>query len=185
VRRASSSVFFCWLVPQPEEPGPAPAGPGDVECDLGETWIGLAVPGEAIGQHRNAVHSSVPFPRENSAWADTRGDVAHVHRPLAGRLGRGGIIQKAPAVAIQVPQVVSLQPVGQDTEQEMARQVRGRLPPEHGQPAGAERAEVEIAKSRDLDIERVPVQCGWDDFDARHTDQAVRRRDGGTLDATG
>ena len=164
-RRLHGACFFCWLVPQTEEPGPVPAGPGDGEGDLGEARIGLAVPGKAIGQHRHAVHSSVPLPRQHGAWPDTRGDMADVHRPLTGRLGRGGIIQKAPAVAIQVAEVVSLQPVGQDPEQQMARQVRGRLPPEHGQPAGAERAEIEIAKSRDLDIERVTVQRDRDDFD--------------------
>jgi hypothetical protein len=95
------------------------------------------------------------------------------------------MIQKAPAVAIQIPEVISLQPVSQDTEQQVARQVRGRLPPEHGQPAGAERAEVEIAKPRDLAIERVPVQCDRNDFDARHADQATRRRDGGALAVPG
>ena len=67
----------------------------------------------------------------------------------------------------------------------MARQARGRLLPKHGQPAGSERAEIEIAKLRDLDIERVPVQRDRDDFDARHADQAARRRDEGTLAATG
>jgi hypothetical protein len=107
------------------------------------------------------------------------------HRPLTDRFGRDGIIQEAPAVAIQVPEVISLQPVGRDTEQQVARQVRGRLPPEHSLPAGSKRAEIEIAKSCDLDIERIPVQCDRDDFDARHADQAARRRDGGRLDATG
>ena len=40
----------------------------------------------------------------------------------------------------------------------MAGQVRGRLPPEHGVPSGAKLADIEIAQTRDLDVECLSVR---------------------------
>ena len=54
---------------------------------------------------------------------------------------------------VQVAQLIGLQPVGQDAKQQMAGQVRGRLPPEHGVPTAAKLTDVEIAQARDLDVE--------------------------------
>jgi hypothetical protein len=111
--------------------------------------------------------------------------LAQVHRPLAGGFGRNRIIEKVPGLAIEIAEVVGLQSVGKNAEEEVARQVRGRLPPEHGQPAGSERAEIETAKLRDLDFERVSVQRDRYDFDTRQESQAARRRDGRPFAAAG
>jgi hypothetical protein len=45
------------------------------------------------------------------------------------------------------------QPVGQDAKQQMAGQVRRRLPPKHGVPTGAKLADAEIAQARNLGVE--------------------------------
>ena len=106
-----------------------------------------------------------------------RHQAGRIHGRLAGRLGGHSTVEKAPALAVQVTEVIGLQPIGQHAEEEMPGQVRGRLPPEHVPPPGTKRANVEIAQARDLDIERLLVRCCRTDFYAWHVGQAARRLD--------
>jgi hypothetical protein len=75
---------------------------------------------------------------------------------LAGVFGCSRTVEEAPALAIQIAETIGLEPIGQNTKQEVARQVRGRQPPEHRPPAGLKITEVEIAQARDLDCENAP-----------------------------
>lgn len=102
---------------------------------------------------------------------------AEVHRALSGVLRRHRSIEQSLTLAIQVAQVIGLKSVGQNAKQKVSRQVRGRLPPEHGTPTGAKDASVEIAQVGDLDFEGVPVLQRRTDLDARHDAQCGRRLD--------
>ena len=64
--------------------------------------------------------------------------------------------------------MIRLQPIGQDAEQEMAGQVRGRRPPEDSVPAAAKRVDVEIAQARDLGVECLAVRRRRTDPHAGH-----------------
>ena len=54
-----------------------------------------------------------------------------VHRALAGIFGWSRTIEKTSALDIEIAEPLGLKPIGQNTEQEMARQLRGRSPPKH------------------------------------------------------
>jgi hypothetical protein len=72
---------------------------------------------------------------------------------LSGLLGRPRAIEQAYGLGVQVTQLIGLQPVGQDAKQQMAGQVRGRPPPEHGVPTAAKLTDAEIAQVRNLGVE--------------------------------
>ena len=59
------------------------------------------------------------------------------------------------ALGIQVAQMTGLNPVSEDTKQQMAGQARVRLPPEYGEPTGPKLTGVEITQARYLDAEGV------------------------------
>jgi hypothetical protein len=60
--------------------------------------------------------------------------------------GDPGAIEQALALGIQVTQSIDLKLVGQDAEQQMAGQVRGRSPAEHGLPTGPKLTDIEITQ---------------------------------------
>src|SRR6266511_3802224 len=157
--RVRSSTWHSWCrslrlsVAQPKEFGPTPAGAGDRKRDLREAPISLAVPGKAFGQDRHPVHLPVPFSAQRSAGPEVCGTLTHTHGTLSGLLGRPRAIEQAYGLGFQVTQLIGLQPVGQDAKQQMAGQVRGRLPPEHGVPTAAKLADAEIAEARNLGVE--------------------------------
>ena len=64
---------------------------------------------------------------------------------LAGIFGWPRTIEKTSALDIQIAETLDLKPIGQNTKQEMARQVRGRPPPKHVMQTGLKRSNVEIA----------------------------------------
>jgi hypothetical protein len=70
-----------------------------------------------------------------------------------------------------------VEPIGQNTKQEMARQVRGRPPPKHVVQTGVKRSNLEIAQARDLDVECTSIQQRRADLHTRHFGQAGRRFD--------
>ena len=71
--------------------------------------------------------------------------------------------------------MVGLKPIGQNAEQQMARQVRGRSSSEYGVPPSPKRTDIEIAQTRDLDVDCLAVRRGWTDLDAWHGVQVGRR----------
>jgi hypothetical protein len=106
-----------------------------------------------------------------------RGLPLDLDRAFAGVFRRACCIEQPLAFSIKVTQPIGLQPIGQNTKQEMARQVRGRSPPEHVLPTDLEFTDVEIAQARDLDIQRPRIRQRRSNPDARHTGQAARRLD--------
>jgi len=54
--------------------------------------------------------------------------------------------------------MIGLEAVGQNAMDQMSRQVRRRLAPEHGVPASPKITDVEIAKARDLGVECLLVR---------------------------
>ena len=107
----------------------------------------------------------------------SRGTPAQVDGALSGLLGRHRAVEQALALGVQVTQLVGLKPVGQNAKQQMAGQVRGRSPPEHGVPTSSKLTDVEIAQARNLDVECLPVRQCRTDLDARHGAQDDRRLD--------
>jgi hypothetical protein len=155
--QASWLCAFWWLI-HPEEPGSAPAGTGDGDRNLGEAWIGLTVPRKALGQNRNPVHLAVPFARQDRSRSEVLGTSSQIDGALPCILGRPRTIEQPLTFNIKVAQVVGLETVRQDPEQQVTWQVRGRSFTEHGVPAAAKTTDVEIAKARDLDVNRGSVR---------------------------
>jgi hypothetical protein len=94
----------------------------------------------------------------------------------SARIPQGDPAQQTLAVALQFAEPVGLQPIGQDTEQQVAGQVRGRAPSEHGMPSGPQLPDIETAQARDLVIEGLSIRLAWIDCHSHHWDQAARRR---------
>jgi hypothetical protein len=65
------------------------------------------------------------------------------------------VIEQALAVAVEVAQGRGLNSIGKDAKQKMAGQSRGRSSSEHSVPAGSKFSEIEIAQTRDLDLNRL------------------------------
>jgi hypothetical protein len=70
-----------------------------------------------------------------------------------------------------------LKAVSQNAEQEVAGQVRVRSPPEHVMPTASKLPDGEIAQTRKLAVECLPVRQGRSNPDARHGAQDDRRSD--------
>jgi hypothetical protein len=67
-------------------------------------------------------------------------------------------LKQAPNVGTQVTKPIGLQPIGQDTKQQVAGQVRGCAPPEHRMPSGSQFRDIETAQTRDLVVERRSIR---------------------------
>jgi hypothetical protein len=63
------------------------------------------------------------------------------------------VVEQPLALGTEVTQMVGLEPVCQNAKQQMAGQVRGRPPPEHGVPTRPKCTNIEIAQARDLDVD--------------------------------
>src|SRR6266702_3037118 len=56
---------------------------GDGEGDLGQAWVGFAVPGEPVGEHHDPLHLTTPFARQEGAGPQRGpGSMAGSHEPL-------------------------------------------------------------------------------------------------------
>ena len=67
-------------------------------------------------------------------------------------------IENTSALDIQIAETLGLKPVGQDTKQEMARQVRGRRRRNTLCKRVRSCSNIEIAQARDLDVECTPIR---------------------------
>src|SRR5215475_1182053 len=103
--------------------------------------------------------------------------MAGSHEPL-NRVcrARPDPVQQTATVGIEVAQTIGLRPIGQNTKQQMAGKVRRCWPPEGHMPSGSEVADLEIAQTRDLDLERLSVRHRTDHH-AWHGVYAARRRE--------
>src|SRR5665811_987993 len=92
-------------------------------------------------------------------------------------LGRLRTIEQTLTLTIQVTQLIGLKPIRQNTEQQMAGQVRRRSSPEYGVPTVPKFTDVEVTQARNLDVECLSVRWRATDLYARHGDQGDRRLD--------
>ena len=92
----------------------------------------------------------IPLADEQSAGPD--GACLRQRRGLV-RAGLSQAVESANARLVQVAVHLGLQPIGQDSQQEVFRQVRWGAPPEHAAPAGLQAGKVETAQARDLILE--------------------------------
>ena len=99
------------------------------------------------------MHPAVLFTGQHCARPQLSGWSVRVHRSLAGIVGWSRTIEKTSALDIEIAETVGLEPIGQNTKQEMARKVRGRPPPKHVARTGLKKCNVQIAQARDLDVE--------------------------------
>ena len=67
--------------------------------------------------------------------------------------------------------MVGLEPVRQNAEQQMPRQMNAGWAPIYFLPTSPECNGVEITQTRNLDVDCLPVRTHWTDLDARHGDQ--------------
>ena len=152
-----------WFVSQAEEFRSIPTRPRDREGNLGQAWIGVAIPGKAIGKHCHPLHLPVPFAGEDGAGPEHRGPLAQPHGVLSSLVRRPRAVEQTRSLSLQVAQTISLQPVSQGPKQQMTSKVGRRWPSEYDLPMAAKLSDVEITQARDLD--------------ARHDAQAGRRLD--------
>jgi hypothetical protein len=78
--------------------------------------------------------------------------------------------------------MLDLQPMSQDTKQQMARQTRGGFSPEHRAPSGSESVAIEATQTRDLDGELMSIRRCRTDRCASHVVQALWRPDRAALE---
>jgi hypothetical protein len=92
-------------------------------------------------------------------------------------LGRHRPVEQPLALAIEVAQEISLQPVSQHSEQQMPGQVRGRPSSKYGVPTAPKAIDIEVAQMRKLDINCALVPLGRIDLHAGHSAQVEKRLD--------
>ena len=105
------------------------------------------------------------------------------HEPVDPvRRPRPDPVKQTPAVGIQIAEPISLQPIDQNTKQQVAGQVRGCAPSEHRVPSGTEFLDIKTAQTRDLVVERRSIRPRRIDPYAGHGAQAAQRREGRGLE---
>src|SRR6516162_7236173 len=142
--RASWPGSFRRPIAQAEELWPVPASAGDCEGHLRQTGIGLAVPGKAIGQHRDSMHLAFPFARQHGARPQVRATPGQLHRTLPSVLRGHRMVEQTLALVVQVAQQVGLKPVSQNAKQKVAGEARVGPPPEYRMPTVSKVFDAEI-----------------------------------------
>src|SRR5262249_2320080 len=125
-------------------------------------------PGKAVGTHGYALHVPFPFTSQRGAGLQVCDAAAKVHGTLRGLLRRPRTVEETFAIAIEVAQLIGLQPIGKNAKQQMAGQVRGRSPTEYVLPTAPKRIEIEVTQARYLDVERLSVGQFATVLNARH-----------------
>jgi hypothetical protein len=101
------------------------------------------------------LHRPVPLAAEDGTGSDISAASTRIHGAQSGFLGRARAVEETPTFAIEVTQLIGLQPVGEGAKQEMARKVRGRWPATDSVPTAAKPVDVEIAQACE--------DASWDD----------------------
>ncbi len=175
---SSRPVLRLRFIAQAEKPGAIPARASDREGDLGQAGVGLAVPGKPVSEHHDPLQVTIPLARQQGAGPQLGSGSVEVSDKPVGPVGspRSDPVKQTPAVGIKVAEPIGLQPIGQDTKEQMAGQVRGCSPPGHRVPSGSQVPDIESAQTRDLVVERLSIRHRWIDHHACHSAQAARRR---------
>ena len=130
---------------------------------------------------------TVPFAHQHSARSQISSALLEIGRGLPNIGRRSRTIEQAAYIGVEVAQMISLKPIRQNAKQQMAGEVRGRVPPKDSVPSGLKSPDIETAQSRDLDMKLLSIRQGRTNCHARHDGQAERRpgrRDlGGALPA--
>src|SRR5207245_3571784 len=92
------------------------------------------------------------------------------HKPVNPvRSSRSDPVKQTSTVGIQVTEPIGLQPIGQNTKQQMAGQVSRCSSPEYRMPSGSQFSDIEIAQTRDLVVKRPSIRHRRIDHHAWHT----------------
>jgi len=155
-------------------------GAGHREGDLGQACVALAVPGKPVREHHDPLQLAIPLARQQRAGPQLgSGPVEGGNEQVdPGRRARPDPVKQAPTVGIQFAEPIGLQPISQDTKQQVAGQVRGCAASKHRVPSGPQFPDIETAQTRDLVVERRSIRHRRIDHHAWHGAQAARRREG-------
>ncbi len=104
------------------------------------------------------MHPPIPFAAQNGTGLKLRALLAPCHGTLASLFRRFRAIEQALALGVEVAPMIRLQAIGQNTEQQMTGEVRGRWSPPDCVPTAAKPADVEIAQARNLDVKCLAVR---------------------------
>lgn len=121
------------------------------------------------------MHPPVPFAAQYSTRPEVCVTSAQVYGTLSRFLGRLRTIEQTSTLTVQVTKLIGLKLIRENTEQQMAGQVRWCSPTEDCLPSGSKVPDIETAKSRNLDVECLSVRWCTTDLYARHDAQAARR----------
>src|SRR5271157_521362 len=163
-------------IAQAEEPWTIPACAGYREGDLGQTAVGGAVPGKSVSKHHDPLKLTIPLTCQQGAGPQFGPGSMEVTDKLVDPVQRlrPDPIEQTPTVGIEVAEPVGLQPVGQNTKQQVAGKMRRCPPPKHCVPSGAQAPGIETAQMRDLVLKGRSLRRV--DHYARHGVQPARPR---------
>src|SRR5258707_7687176 len=117
------------LVPQAKETRSIPLGARDRKGHLGQAVIGSAVPGKTIVRHHYPLRPLIPLPDQNRAGTKLSSLLVKVGQ-TGGRYRasflRNRSVQHLPCLVSEVTKAIGLEPIGDDREQQMPRQMIGR-----------------------------------------------------------
>ena len=115
------------------------------------------------------MYLAVPFAAQHRARPKLRSAPAQVRGALSRFLGGLRAIEEALALAIKIAEMIRLESVGENTKQQVARQVNGRSPTKHRVPTIPQFTDVEFAQTCDFGDDRLPVRQCRTDLDPRHS----------------
>jgi hypothetical protein len=124
--------------------------------------------GEAVSKHRNPMHPPVPLAAKNRSGLQSRLALSQGCCVLSDLLRRLRSIERALTLRVKVTETIGLQPIRHNPQQKVTRQVRGRRTTQNVVPLGTKRFDVEIAQSRDLVFDFLPIRQRRTDPHPRH-----------------
>ena len=176
--------------PQTEETMTVPACAGHRLGDLRKAAIGRPVPGEALFKNHHPLWSAVPFANEQRAWlkADPiacrwppRLERTAVGSPVTFAIGQTKAPQRR---LVEIAERCDLQAIGEQAQQQPARQVGRRYPAQVVSPLEPKLFGVAIAKTGYCGFESpCPARGRTMDAIASHAVRDLSRRDHAALSA--
>ena len=131
-----------------------------------------------VGEHHDPLQVAIPLAGQQGAGSQLGSGLVEIsHEPVDPvRRSRPDPVEQAPTVGIQFAEPIGLQPISQDTKQQVAGQVTGCSASEHRVPSGSQFPDIETAQTRDLVVEQVSIWHRRIDHHACHG--ALKPRDG-------
>jgi hypothetical protein len=114
------------------------------------------------------MHPPVPLTANNRTRFQFCLALSHGCCVISGLFRRPSSIERALTLRVEVTETIGLKPIRHNPQQKVTRQVSGRRTTQNVVPLGTKRLDDEIAQSRDLVVDFIPIRQRRTDPHPRH-----------------